>query len=173
MELPFDKLPKFLAVAGIALISGGASLAYSGYVARSHEMAKLIEIDAPFKARDEIRSQSKLLDVADKPLSADCRQPSSIPSQQETAQTCRHKIDVKPADEELNRQKDKEAIEDQRAEREAIEAFWDKYYEESKLYRLQMILGSLGVLVGAGVAGYGFKGWRDLEKMPQSSSKRK
>lgn len=151
MDMPFDKLPKFLAIAGLTLAIAGAGFTYTAYIAKAQEQLKLTDIYIRY---DNLR----LHRVASLFSSKDFPSPKCMAADADAS--CLKQIEKFVGIlKQHNSQGDSFGLE----EKIEVEAFQDKFSEQNKIFRLQMALGVVGMLLGAGLAGYGFKGWRDLE----------
>jgi hypothetical protein len=142
MDMPFDKLPKFLAIAGLTLAIAGAALVYATYVSREIELIRRAELVAPYDAKTAAawRSVSKLPPNTSLGSEASVAYAKQIFNALETARS------------------------DEEAKMSELFVSDAKLNSGKKLFRLQLLLGSLGALLGVGISGYGFKGWRDLER---------
>jgi hypothetical protein len=162
MDLPFDKLPKFLAVAGLTLACAGASLLYTTYIKREQELSGLQDIEEPMQEHAEamVFMQYPLVPAACQSTLSAATDPKEIACQRTQAEYQETLAKI-----HRNEQKNMGiALADAAEMQEKERIFWRKFKERNKIYRLQMILGGLGILIGSGISGFGFKGWWDLER---------
>jgi hypothetical protein len=174
MDMPFDKLPKFLAIAGLSLAIAGATLVYTTYIDRAKEQLKLVDLYSAEIARQNA-SELKERNVGPEPLGwnyPDCAYDGGKPRPAKCEALLKKIAPIQNAWIDKNNKLGQAEAEARHAAQDAVKAFQVRFSAQDSIFRLQFVLGGIGVLLGAGVSGYGFKGWRDLERAEKARPKR-